>query len=80
MLEPNQFLEFLQSTRDVRGYDFLDKPIENEKLQMILKAAISAPSVGYSQPWKFVIIEDKKIKKDIYNNFKIENEKAKKIF
>ncbi|MBN2782774.1 MAG: 5,6-dimethylbenzimidazole synthase [Campylobacterales bacterium] len=80
MLDANEFLEFLKSRRDVRRYDFLDKPIEGDKLQMILKAAISAPSVGYSQPWKFVIIEDENIKNEIYKNFEVENEKAKKIF
>jgi 5,6-dimethylbenzimidazole synthase len=47
---------------------------------MILEAGISAPSVGYSQPWKFVVIEDASIKKSLLHNFEDENKKAKEIF
>jgi 5,6-dimethylbenzimidazole synthase len=47
---------------------------------MILEAGISAPSVGYSQPWKFVIIKDEKIKNSLVENFTQENTKAKEIF
>ena len=70
----------MQSRRDVRGHDFLDKQISKEDIEMILKAGVSAPSVGYSQPWKFVLVKDNDIKDEIYENFAIENEKAKKIF
>lgn len=80
MLDAKVFLELLKSRRDVRGNDFLDKKIEQYELDMILQAAISAPSVGYSQPWKFVIIEDENIKNEIHKNFEVENEKAKKVF
>ena len=76
-----QTLEDIISTRrDVRGYNFLDKKIPQEDLEKILNAAIHAPSVGYSQPWKFVLIDNKNIKQEIRENFDIENEKAKKIF
>jgi len=47
---------------------------------LILEAGITAPSVGYSQPWKFVIIKDKKIKNTLAENFELENKKAKEIF
>jgi len=47
---------------------------------MILEAALSAPSVGYSQPWKFLIIQDPKIKDALVDNFENENAKAKAIF
>ena len=47
---------------------------------MILQAAISAPSVGYSQPWKFVVIQNETIKTNILENFEEENTKAKEIF
>jgi 5,6-dimethylbenzimidazole synthase len=80
MLKADLLLKLMQSRRDVRGNDFLNKQIEKEKLDMILKAAQAAPSVGYSQPWKFVIIDNSSIKDEIYENFKVENEKAKNIF
>ena len=80
MNDTQKLLEIMQNRRDVRGHDFLDKDISDEDLEFILKAGISAPSVGYSQPWKFIIIKDKKIKNEIFQNFEIENEKAKEIF
>jgi len=70
----------LKNRRDVRGNRFLDKKIPTDTLNTILKAATLAPSVGYSQPWKFVIIDDNNIKQKVYENFKNENTKAKKIF
>ena len=75
-----KLLKIIKARRDVRGNRFINKPIEEEKLSMILEAAISAPSVGYSQPWKFVIIEDEKIKNSLVENFTQENTKAKEIF
>lgn len=73
-------LNIMKNRRDVRGNRFLDKEIEEDKLSLILQAGLNAPSVGYSQPWKFVLIKDEKIKESVFNNFKEENEKAKKIF
>jgi len=78
--DAKKLLKIIKARRDVRGNRFLQKKIEKEKLQMILEAGIAAPSVGYSQPWKFIIIEDKKIKNSIAENFQCENKKAKEIF
>lgn len=72
--------DIMLSRRDVRGNRFIDKKIDDEILDEILNAANSAPSVGFSQPWKFVIIKDKSKREKIYNEFLKENEKAKKIF
>ena len=78
--DANKLLQIMQARRDVRGNRFINTPIEDKKLQMILEAAISAPSVGYSQPWRFVIIKDNKIKESLVQNFEDENTKAKAIF
>ncbi len=72
--------KIIRARRDVRGNRFLDKQIEKEELYTILQAALYAPSVGYSQPWKFIVIEDKTTKEKIYQNFIEENQKAKEIF
>jgi len=72
--------DIILARRDVRGNNFLNKEIPAEHLEKILLAGVHAPSVGYSQPWKFVIIDDEKIKEEIRENFDIENEKAKTIF
>ena len=73
-------LEIIKARRDVRGNRFIDKRVEEEKLLLILEAGIHAPSVGYSQPWKFIVIQDNETKEKIVKNFNIENEKAKEIF
>ena len=66
--------------RDVRGNRFIDKEIENEILDELLTAANMAPSVGFSQPWKFVLVKSKEKRDNIYKEFEKENKKAKKIF
>lgn len=68
------------SRRDVRGNRFVDAPIDDEVLRKILEAAISAPSVGFSQPWKFVIVQDHAKREEIYEEFVRENTKASKLF
>jgi 5,6-dimethylbenzimidazole synthase len=66
--------------RDVRGNRFTNKKISEKVLNEILNAANMAPSVGFSQPWKFIIVKNKEKREQIYTEFTKENEKAKKIF
>lgn len=66
--------------RDVRGNRFINKIIEDDILDELLNAANSAPSVGFSQPWKFVIIKNKEKREEIYQEFVNENKKAKELF
>ncbi len=66
--------------RDVRGNRFLKTQIDDEILNEILNAANCAPSVGFSQPWKFILIKDETKRDKIYQEFLKENKKAKKIF
>ena len=39
--------------------NYLDKPVENEKIEKILQAAMAAPSAGNQQPWEFYVVKDK---------------------
>lgn len=78
--DSQKLLEIIKARRDVRGNRFVNTQVEKEKLELILEAGISAPSVGYSQPWKFIVIEDKNIKNEILENFETENNKAQEIF
>ncbi len=78
--DAKKLLEIIKARRDVRGNRFISTPIEDEKITAILEAGISAPSVGYSQPWKFVLIQDAKTKVSIAKNFAHENAKAQEIF
>lgn len=43
--------------RDIRG-QFLPRPVPDEILARLLTAAHHAPSVGYMQPWNFIVIRD----------------------
>ena len=35
---------------------FSDKPIENEKIETLLRAAMQAPSAANQQPWSFIVV------------------------
>ncbi|MGB6329456.1 MAG: 5,6-dimethylbenzimidazole synthase [Halarcobacter sp.] len=76
----NILKQIMLSRRDIRGNKFIKKRIDNDILDEILSAANCAPSVGFSQPWKFVIVKNKEKRDEIYQEFVRENEKAKKIF
>ena len=39
---------------------FLDKEIEDDKIERLLKAGMQAPSAMNTQPWEFVVVKDKK--------------------
>lgn len=39
----------------VRSY--LPKPVEPEKIRLLLQAAMAAPSAGNQQPWEFYVVE-----------------------
>lgn len=47
--------------RDVRG-QFTGKPVDPPTLWRVLAAAHAAPSVGLSQPWDFVVVDDHQLK------------------
>lgn len=38
---------------------FQDKPVEKEKTEAILRAAMQAPSAANQQPWEFYVVTDK---------------------
>jgi len=43
--------------RSVRKY--LDRPVEPEKLDQLLRAAMQSPSAGNMRPWEFLVIQDR---------------------
>ncbi len=66
------------SRRDVRSH-FISKPIEEEILTRILEAAHHAPSVGFSQPWNFILIKDDETRKKIKESFEQEKKLSQKM-
>jgi 5,6-dimethylbenzimidazole synthase len=59
--------------RDVRT--FLPDPVPPDVLARILIAAHHAPSVGFSQPWDFVIVRDPERRRRVKEIFEQEREK-----
>ena len=53
-------LDIIKSRRSIRN--FLDRPVEREKVMLCLEAARLAPSACNSQPWKFIIVDDRELK------------------
>lgn len=51
-------MEAIKTRHSVRKYS--DKPIEDEKLAMVLEAARLAPSSANSQNWHIIVVRDKK--------------------
>lgn len=79
--DQQQFEALIKARRDVRGNHFLKhEPISDADIQRILEAGLWAPSVGFSQPWEFVVIRDETIKQKIADNFAKENENAAHLF
>ena len=66
------------SRRDVRSH-FTSEPIDDEILTRILNAAHHAPSVGFSQPWNFILIKNEETRKKIKESFILENKKAAEL-
>lgn len=63
------------SRRDVRSH-FVDKEIPDDVLLRILNAAHHAPSVGFSQPWNFILIKDRAIRQKVKESFLRERERS----
>ena len=65
--------------RDVRG-QFLATKIPYEVLSRILYAAHHAPSVGFMQPWNFIVIQSPEIKSKIHQSFTLAHQEAQAMF
>ena len=66
--EKSGFYKAIFSRRDVRS-KFTSKPIDDSVLTRVLNAAHHAPSVGFSQPWNFILIKDHNTKQRIKESF-----------
>ena len=71
--EKESFYKAIYSRRDVRS-NFTSESIDDQVLTRILKAAHHAPSIGFSQPWNFILVKNIETRKKIKESF--EKEKA----
>lgn len=65
--------------RDVRSF-FKPDSISPEILARILKAAHHAGSVGYMQPWNFIVVDDPAVKEKVRAAFERERKEAALLF
>ena len=56
-------LEGISTRRSIR--EFVDQPVEREQVLQIIKAGTWAPSGLNNQPWRFVIVQNADVKKEL---------------
>ena len=44
---------------------FIQKPVDDETINEILKAAMFSPTARHTRAWEFIIVKDKKIRDDL---------------
>ena len=69
----------LLSRRDVRG-QFLPDPVPDDVLARILTAAHFAPSVGFMQPWSFILVRSPEVRGRVKAAFAKANDEAAALF
>ena len=67
------------SRRDVRG-QFLPTPVPDDVLARLLMAAHHAPSVGFMQPWNFLLVRSDEVRQRVQGVFKEANAEAARMF
>jgi len=70
--------EAITRRRDIRS--FRSDPVPPDTLARILSAAHQAGSVGFSQPWNFIVIDDLDIRKEIRRHVEAERLRAATAF
>jgi 5,6-dimethylbenzimidazole synthase len=77
--EKQGFNRVLYNRRDIRAH-FLPDVVDENVLLDILTAAHHAPSVGFSQPWNFIVIKDNNVKQKVFEAFSEANLEAEEMF
>ena len=67
----NAVIDNIMARRSVRQY--LDKPVEHELLEVVVRAGINAPSGMNRQPWIIRVVEDQQLIADVNGIFMQEN-------
>lgn len=52
----SEILEHIMARRSIRKYT--EEPVSREQLEMLLRAAMAAPSASNLRPWEFVVVTD----------------------
>lgn len=77
--ERQALYDIIAERRDVRD-EFLPDPIDPARLHRVLQAAHLAPSVGFMQPWNFILIRDPARRAEVHAAFQRANDEAARLF
>jgi 5,6-dimethylbenzimidazole synthase len=69
----------IETRRDVRD-EFLPAPLPDDLIGRLLAAAHSAPSVGFMQPWNFVLVRAEETRERVWHAFRRANDEAALMF
>jgi 5,6-dimethylbenzimidazole synthase len=69
----------IETRRDVRD-QFLPEPLPDDLIGRLLGAAHNAPSVGFMQPWNFVLVRDPEVREAAWRAFSRANDEAALMF
>ncbi|HEV7322998.1 MAG TPA: 5,6-dimethylbenzimidazole synthase [Ensifer sp.] len=69
----------IETRRDVRD-EFLCDPLPDDLVKRLLGAAHSAPSVGFMQPWNFVLVRAPETRSRVWQAFQRANDEAALMF
>lgn len=69
----------IHTRRDVRD-QFLPDPLPDGLVRRLLEAAHAAPSVGFMQPWNFLLIRSAETREAVWQAFRRANEEAEAMF
>src|SRR5215470_10004098 len=73
-----QFENLLKLRRDVRH--FRSDPVNPGLIEQLISLASLAPSVGYSQPWRFISVESPECREAVGANFEESNRAALSLY
>ena len=78
-VEREALYKVIYSRRDVRG-QFLPAPVPDEVISRLLDAAHHAPSVGFMQPWDFIVVKEPEVRRKVKDGFELAHAEAAAMF
>ena len=78
-LEREALYKVIYSRRDVRG-QFLPDSVPDEVISRMLDAAHHAPSVGFMQPWDFIVVKEPEVRQKVKDGFELAHAEAARMF
>ncbi len=69
----------IMQRRDIRA-QFISDPVSEEMVDKLLRAAHHAPSVGFMQPWNFLVVRDHDTKKRVHQGFQKAHDESAEMF